>query len=54
MTAWEKNPQYPEKRDICAFCGQRDDLKLSFDQVRYICIKDHACVLRWRKTRGRD
>lgn len=47
---WEKDPSYPEKRDICEFCGQRDDLKLSFDRVRYICKNAHACFLRWTKN----
>lgn len=50
-SAWENNDSYPTKRGICEFCGQRDDLKLSFDCVRFICINDSACVLRWRKTR---
>lgn len=50
-SAWENNPAYPEKKGICDFCGQKDDLKLSFDQCRFICINDHACVLRWIKDR---
>ena len=51
-TAWENNHEkYPLKRGVCEFCGQRDDLKLSFDNVRYICVNDHACFLRWKKNR---
>ena len=50
MEPWEKNPDYPEKRGICDFCGQRDDLKLSFDRIMYICINAHACILRWSKS----
>lgn len=49
---WEKNMEYPEKRDICDFCHQRDDVKLAFDQLRYICKNAHACYLRWTKTHG--
>lgn len=48
---WEKNPSYPTQRGQCAYCHQRDDLKLSFDRIRYICLNAHACVLRWRKDR---
>lgn len=50
-SAWENNSSYPEKRGICEFCGHRDDLKESFDRVRYICKNDHACYLRWVKER---
>lgn len=51
-SAWEFNDQkYPTKRGICDFCSQRDDLKLSFDMIRYICSNDHACMLRWHKQR---
>lgn len=49
---WSKNPEYPEKRDTCEFCGHRDQVKLSFDRIRFICINASACVLRWRKERG--
>lgn len=49
---WEHDSSYPEERGVCEFCGQRDDLKLSFDRIRYICKNDHACVLRWRKSRS--
>ena len=49
-TAWEENDEdYPTKRGVCDVCGQRDDLKLAFDRMRYICINDHACLLRWGK-----
>lgn len=47
---WEKNKEYPTKRGVCEFCGQRDDLKLSFDRIRYICLNAHTCVLRWKKA----
>jgi len=48
--AWEDNDElYPRKRGVCEFCGQRDDLKLAFDQLRYICLNAHACLLRWQK-----
>lgn len=47
----EDDEKYPRKRDICSFCGQRDDLKMAFDTLRYICINDHACMLRWHKSR---
>lgn len=50
-SAWENNTTYPEKRGVCEFCDQKDDLKLSFDQVRFICINAHACYLRWTKSR---
>jgi hypothetical protein len=47
---WVENDTiYPRKRGICDTCGQRDDLKLAFDQVHYICINGHACILRWTK-----
>ncbi len=50
-SAWEFNSKkYPEKRGVCEFCGQRDDLKLSFDRIRYICLNAHACILRWSKN----
>lgn len=48
----EDDDTYPRKREVCDFCGQRDDLKLSFDRVHWICINDHACVLRWKKIRA--
>lgn len=48
---WENNETYPEKKDLCAFCGQTDLVKLSFDHIRFICKNAHACVLRWRKDR---
>lgn len=51
-SAWENNKAYPEKRDVCDFCLQKDDLKLSFDRCRFICINAHACYLRWTKTRA--
>lgn len=54
MEYWAKNPEYDEKRGTCEFCGSRDDLKLSFDRIRYICKNDHACVLRWKKERSRE
>lgn len=50
-SAWENNPNYFEKKGVCDFCNQRDLLKLSFDQIRYICTNASACVLRWRKSR---
>lgn len=50
---WVKNPEYPEKRGICEVCKQRDDLKLSFDQVRYICKNSHACMLRFSKMHSK-
>lgn len=50
-SAWENNPMYPEKRGICEVCKQKDDVKLAFDHVRYICINASACLLRWRKSR---
>lgn len=49
---WEEdNSEYPVKRGICEFCGTKDDLKLSYDKIRYICQNASACVLRWKKTR---
>lgn len=48
---WENNDSYPEKRGVCDFCGTRDDLKLSFDRIMYICKNASACVLRWKKSR---
>lgn len=47
---WETDPEYREKRGVCEFCGKRDDLKESFDRVRYICKNASACVLRWKKS----
>lgn len=47
----EDHDEYPLKKGICGFCGQRDELKLSYDKIRYICTNASACVLRWRKTR---
>lgn len=49
---WENNDNYPVKRDVCDFCGHKDELKLSFDQIRYICINAHVCVNRWRRERN--
>lgn len=52
-TCWEEDHEkYPLKRGVCEFCGTRDDLKLSFDMIRWICLNDHACVLRWKKQRA--
>lgn len=51
---WAKNPEYPEKRGICDVCKQRDNLKLSFDQIRYICINASACLLRFKKMYGKS
>lgn len=48
---WEKNKTYPLRRGVCEFCHHRDDLKLSFDRIRYICLNAHACFLRWKKDR---
>ena len=48
---WENNSDYPEKRGVCDFCGQRDDLKLAFDRIMWICKNASPCVLRWRKSR---
>lgn len=48
---WENNDDYPEKRGVCEHCNHRDDLKLSFDRIRFICKNAHACVLRWSKAR---
>lgn len=50
--SWEENhEEYPQKRGICEFCHQRDDLKLSYDKFRYICVNASACFLRWKKSR---
>lgn len=50
---WEADDElYPRSRGVCSFCGQRDDLKLSFDQIHSICVNAHACVLRWSKERN--
>lgn len=50
---WENDDElYPRKRGICEFCGHKDDLKLSFDQIRYICLNPHACFLRWTRARN--
>ena len=50
--SWEENhDEYPVKRGVCEFCHQRDELKLSYDKHRYICINSHACQLRWIKGR---
>lgn len=50
---WENDDElYPRKRDVCDFCGHRSDLKLSFDQIMWICLNASACVLRWRKARN--
>lgn len=50
---WEHDDvKYPTKRGNCDFCGNRDDLKLSFDRIRLICVNASSCVLRWRKSRG--
>lgn len=51
---WEKNPAYPEKRGVCHVCKQRDDLKLGFDQIRYICKNASACLLRFKKLHGKS
>lgn len=51
---WAKNPEYPEKRGVCECCHQRDDLKLAFDQIRYICKNASACLLRMRKMHGKS
>jgi len=50
-SAWDNNSTYPERRGVCEFCNQRDNLKLSFDRIRYICKNEHACLLRWIKSR---
>lgn len=50
---WEEDDElYPRSRGVCDFCGHRDDLKLSFDQINNICLNASACILRWRKERG--
>lgn len=47
---WEEDEdQYPLKRGVCEHCNQLDDLKLSYDKIRYICLNSHACQLRWIK-----
>lgn len=50
---WKNDDKtYPRKTGTCEFCGTRDKLKLSFDMVRYICVNDSACLLRWKKERS--
>lgn len=47
---WKANDErYPRKRGTCELCGTHDDLKLAYDEHRYICMNDSACLLRWRK-----
>lgn len=51
---WAKNPEYPTKRGVCDFCETKDELKLSFDQIHYICIDAKTCVNRWRRLHNKE
>lgn len=52
---WEHNEEkYPTRRGLCEFCGQKDDVKLSFDQIRFICVNAKVCFNRWIRNRHRD
>lgn len=51
---WETDHRYPEKIGICEVCQQKDTLKLAWDQVRWICLNSHACMLRWTKKVGKN
>lgn len=49
---WEEDhDEYPLKKGVCEFCHQKDELKLSYDKFRYICLNASACFLRWKKSR---
>lgn len=50
---WLSSPDYPEKRGICNVCKQKDDVKLAFDRVNFICKNSHACLLRFGKMYGK-
>lgn len=51
---WEHNSaKYPEKVGVCDHCGTKDDIKLAFDQIHWICINAKVCINRWSRQRGR-
>lgn len=53
--SWEENvEEYPVRRGVCDHCNQLDDLKLSYDKIRYICLNPHSCQLRWIKKVRQD
>jgi hypothetical protein len=51
---WSRNPDYETRRGICDLCGQREELKLSFDRVRFICVNASVCLVRWKKINQRN